>query len=513
MEKLKKSFFFQLIIFLFFIKTVSGQQGYQEKVVVTEVEVPVRVFYKGKPVKDLTKEDFEIYENGIKQEITSLEIVSRRISFPELKDKIFKKGRIFILIFNIFDYFDEVGKGIDYFFNNIFKENDRLFILVDNRFLNINTKKKPKELANDLKIILKKYKQIYNFNFYKAFRDLRYEADRLLLVLRGEDSRFTSQYYALFRFYKNYQRIWKEYQSQYLLPDVKFYKNLVRRINLLKGEKWAICFQQREMFPKLKNESRLDIEIRNWIAKQVEPEDQVRARYIQAMQDDLQRLLNISEYFPTDKLKNVFIEANITFHLILLKSLKPVPSQDFELTEVTKNYEDCLRRISFSTGGISLFSNKISQALVKTIEKEDFHYVLWYKPQKKEIGTKRKIEVKVKRKGVEVVYLKHFPEKAEPSIIISNFKSENKLLKFTLINYKRTSLNKELIGLIQVKIKIFDENSKIAFSGEKTLRATKDKINISLKLNKLNSGNYFVILEAFDQISKERDIFSGEIKL
>jgi len=58
-------------------------------VTVTAVEVPVRVLYKGQPVKDLTKEDFEIYENGIKQNITVFEAVSRKIA---KKDAASQKG-------------------------------------------------------------------------------------------------------------------------------------------------------------------------------------------------------------------------------------------------------------------------------------------------------------------------------------------------------------------------------------------------------------------------------------
>ena len=59
---------------------IQGKQ--QEEVTVIAVEVPVRVLQKGQYVKGLTKEDFELFENGIKQQITGFEVRSRRISVP-----------------------------------------------------------------------------------------------------------------------------------------------------------------------------------------------------------------------------------------------------------------------------------------------------------------------------------------------------------------------------------------------------------------------------------------------
>jgi hypothetical protein len=50
-----------------------AQERPQEEVTVTAVEVPVRVLRYGQPVRDLTKDDFEVYENGVRQAITHIE--------------------------------------------------------------------------------------------------------------------------------------------------------------------------------------------------------------------------------------------------------------------------------------------------------------------------------------------------------------------------------------------------------------------------------------------------------
>jgi hypothetical protein len=168
------------------------QKKPQEKVIVIAVEVPVRVLLKGRFLKELTKEDFEIYQNGVKQEIIGFEIHSRNIAVSkdihEEELKINSEKRLFILIFNIFDYQENVGQAIDYFFENFFSSGDQLIILTEDRIFDIERGRNVSGVARSLKETLKKYKLISTFNTYKAYRDLRFEADRLLEALRGGSS-------------------------------------------------------------------------------------------------------------------------------------------------------------------------------------------------------------------------------------------------------------------------------------------------------------------------------------
>src|SRR5260221_7555016 len=57
----------------------TGSGVVQEKASVTVVEVPVNVIGKdGKPLAGLTAADFELYDNGKKQEITGFEVADLR---------------------------------------------------------------------------------------------------------------------------------------------------------------------------------------------------------------------------------------------------------------------------------------------------------------------------------------------------------------------------------------------------------------------------------------------------
>ena len=192
-----------LIIFisLMTIELIPAQQQktIQEEATVVAVEVPIRVIQKGQTIKNLTKEDFEVFENGVKQTITAFEVVSRRISLPKETSldemSIPPKKRIFFLIFNIFDYNEAVEEAIDYFFENIFREKDQIIILTEDRGIS--------ETSQHLKETLKKFKVISTVQTFRAYESLRFEAERLLSNLLSELPGWNWDQHIL-RFYNNY---------------------------------------------------------------------------------------------------------------------------------------------------------------------------------------------------------------------------------------------------------------------------------------------------------------------
>ncbi len=427
--------------------------------------------------------------------------------------KIPPKKRIFFLIFNIFDYNDAVGEAIDYFFENIFRRRDQIIILTEDRLLNIETGKGISAVSQNLKATLKKFKLISTAQTFRAYKDLRFEADRVLSNIRG-GSRGWNWDQAILRFYDNYMRVWADYKKRNIIPDIGVYRSIIKRVKQMEGEKWALCFQQRELFPKLKNESRLERAIREKVDNSTaDAIITAQQRNIRTKQWEIQSTLDVSGDIPTEGLKNLFMEANMTFHLILLESPRVLLAQDFELEEVSQDFEDCFKQISFSTGGYSTFSNKVSETLQAATESEDYHYLLVYSPKDSLSTTKRDIEVKVNKKGVDIFYLKQIPEIGEPLITISNFKINRKTISFSIINYTRTRIEGKLTGVGEVQITIFDEGSNKVFDEGKILNLIDEEINISLNFDWLESGSYFIIIRTVDKISQEVDVFSSTIKL
>lgn len=494
----------------------SAKKPPQEEVTVVAVEVPVRVLQKGQFVRDLTKEDFEIYENGILQPITGFEVRSRRISLPadvsEEDLKIKPEKRLFLLIFNIFDYQDSVGEAIDYFFTSTFRKGDRVIILTEGNLFPIETGKSMAKVAQDVKDTLKKFKVISNMQILRAYQNLRSEADRLIMALQGRMGQEWDQ--AVMAFYRNYERIWLEYKRQFITPDLALYQSIIKRLKSEEGEKWALCFQQREMFPELKNEGSLERIIRELVDTPSEdPMITTQQRNVRSMQMQIQRLFDVSGDIPAEALKNLFLEANITFHLLLMKSNRPLMERDFELREVGRDFEDGFRQISVSTGGHTAFSNNVTETMIEASQTEDYYYLLVYSPKEDPTKKPLTIDVKVKQKGLDVIHLKQFLQEKIPPIAIADFESGRKTIKFSLVDYQRVKMEGKLSGVAQVKITLFDRNSKKVFEDSKVLQLIKDQTHISIPFNQLDSGPYFIIIQVVDRITNRIDVFSTQIRL
>jgi len=491
------------------------QDTQDQAITVTAVEIPVRVLQKGEFVKNLTREDFEVYENGVRQEITAFEIRSKTIA-PEAATAPAEnvrpvQPRLFVLIFNVYDYNQAVADGIDYFIKDVFRRGDQLVVVVEDKILNIRQDDDAAKVGERLKDALKNYKSYSTFSVTRAYSELSVETERVFLYLQGNGEQ--SWYTTLSRFYTASQRIWDEYKRQFFSLDLDLYRGLIQKIKTVPGDKWVLCFEQRQLFPRMKKQSQIEIEIRQLLDNQTDPQGQVLAQQIKTMQLALQRSMDIVGGFPGDRLRDLFMQGGFTFHLIMLKSPRTMIAEDYELTDVGQDYEACYRRISEATGGAAILSGKIAAAIKEASVKEDYSYLLVYQPKDTSAGKERKIDVKVAKPGVEVVSLKQYIPQGKPLISIADFKVGIKTIQFSLKNYTRTLTGGKRLGAADVRIVIFDDNSKQVFADHKTLELAKDETNITLNFPWLDSGSYFVIIDAYDRITAGKDVYSASIRL
>jgi hypothetical protein len=126
-----------LIVFIALAIILIAQE-IQHEAIAINVEVPVRVFTKGKFVEELTIKDFEVYEDGVPQEVLALYLVKRTVIEREdtkidtkQARKIFipETSRTFVLMFEMMDYFPKISETLDYFFENVISSGDSLLII------------------------------------------------------------------------------------------------------------------------------------------------------------------------------------------------------------------------------------------------------------------------------------------------------------------------------------------------------------------------------------------------
>jgi len=173
-----------ILIFPFGLNTAQKDQKdqeIQEEAIAINIEVPVRVFTKGKFVEELILEDFEVYENGVLQKVEALYLVKKSIierEETELDKKLARRiylpevSRTFVLIFEMLDYFPKIEKTLEYFFKNVFLSGDSLYVvtpkktysmkqeLLDKTPNDIIVNQLNEKLYRDIKLAAREYKSM-----------------------------------------------------------------------------------------------------------------------------------------------------------------------------------------------------------------------------------------------------------------------------------------------------------------------------------------------------------------
>jgi hypothetical protein len=488
---------------------VCGQERPARSINVTLVEVPVRVFKGHDFVPDLTKEDFEVFENGIPQEITGFEARSRTIDKGKgnlgREDPEIRKSRTFILIFNVYDYSEAIGKAVDYFFDNVFRIGDRLVTIIEDKSIE-NCPENAWAIC--IKDYLARYKALARTDIWKAFRNLEERAQSLVALLTGAGA---TDYpddigQAIGQYIAQYQQVWNDYRRRMFDVDLDFYRSVIRSLERTDNELWAICFQQRDLFPRVRSQSRLDREL----GARLEGDTLIRSRFA-----ELNRSFDISKTLPAEKISGLFAEANITFHLLIFKSgsLSSDVSQHLELQDVNSDYVDLLSRISRKTGGLTFSSNNVLDGLRLASAKEDRYYLLVYQPKEHAGDKERRIEVKVKQEGADVVAMKEFVGPEPPGITISDFVARNKTVSFKIGGCARPAAESGSFGRAAVRVTVYVNDTERVFDQSKTIDLKEKTVRLSLSFKNLPSGRAFIVIEAFDLVSRQKDILSSPIEL
>jgi hypothetical protein len=514
----------------------------KEEVTVTNVEVPVRVLYKGKPVKDLTKEDFTIYENKKKMDINGFFIKRRRINIdrPDLAGKSTGKTislppahpRMFVLAFNVTSYNKYFQEAMDHLFDKILKPSDHVIVFANDtsrQYPRLENKSRIKQqIIRDLREESKKAKRrlLVYINRLEGYINAGHPLDNFRNFLTVEVTDVAKSAHSLIKFLKKYLIAWNEYKKRYLTPRVEHFYYFARYLEKVKAEKFVLNFYQFEFFPKIRLASQAMQKIReisNLLSNTDNAALVAQGHLINNLLNQLMSDYDLIKGFPNEEISKLFYKVDATFHSFFIKAAKPTIRDDFDYRTLSSDLENVLKSITDITGGKNITSNKLVDSLETVSEIEDVYYILTYAPH--DPNKTGKLKIKVKNKKYKVLYddnfradyineyLQKLEEKIKtPDIKIENVSFDRKILAFTVTDYLLKEKDETPIGRLKVRIRLEDKDNRSLFDQEKILTDRKSELTVSLSaFKRIKTGEYDFLIDAADLFTGKEASFHQTI--
>jgi hypothetical protein len=491
-----------------------------EKVTVTNIEVPVRVLYNNRPVTDLTKNDFIIYEDNKKMEINGFFLKRKKIKGTVTSEVTSEQAspppRTFVLVFSITDFNEHIIKAVEHLYDNVFRPNDRVLVFANDKTLRFDNLENKDELKRQLLTDLKK-------ESYKVRRRLINYINKIETYLNMHDFRVRLHIrqdlrpQRLIEFLKKYLLTWNEYKQKYLTPPTDRFYYFSRYLEEVKTEKWVFNFYQFDLFPKINMNSQTMDKIQELSIALINSREggaYSMGRLINTLLNQIMLDLNVNSSFPTEDIAKLFYKVDAAFHSFFIKNMARVSLNDLEYEEVASDIEKTLKEITDITGGKNITSNNLVKSIDIVSEMEDVYYVLTYVPQNPEKAGKLKIKVKDKKYRVlyddnfRADYINDYLQKLEekikvPEIKIENFSFQGKVLVFTVKDYMMKEAGSNSVGRMKVRIRLTNSDEALMlYDQEKICTAQNNEMKVSLGAFKnIARGEYHFFIDATDLLT------------
>ncbi len=487
-------------------ETERETERIREEIEVVNVEVPVRVFYKKKPVKGLKKKDFKLFIDKEEREINGFYEVRKKIDTPPAR----RKPRLYVLMFNVMTYTDEVAKGLEKLFGKVIRPRDRIMVLTNTMFLKDKVVADPKADLEKLKKILrlesKKVEKTINTLEY----NLRYMASSFKMDYRTPGLAPDRLTLIVQRFIDDYGTLLEEFKQAFFNPRHDQYLMVADYLKSQKVDKWVLNFYQESEFPMLEPSKSAPglyrmIEVFALMADMENP-------YLHRVEYPLGR----PNRAYVETVGKLFLNTGATFHTLLMDPHLPEFYKDFRYTAVSIDSEHISRKVTRLTGGSIVDSNNMEKFIKKISGKEDVYYMLTYAP-KTDAG-KGKVRIRMPGKGFRVVYddrqrpryMKRAVtamEKAVPQIRFQKVELKDGLI-YAFISGVRLEGKKEGAqkGKLLLGIKILNDQVQEAAVTKKGFTCWAETVPVRLRLPALKKGKYQVVLEVNDVLSGKNDV-------
>lgn len=374
-----------------------------------KVKLAVRVFDRENFVDDLSLDDFELYENGERQNLSSLYLIknSRIERMEGLDGNISGPQKHFVLIFEVSEVSSKLEETVDGFVQNVLFPGDSLTIatpLKTYRMKNDMLKVVPKmELSRQIRNILRNDVLTARAEYRNILRDIERVAKALSVfpdkrsldviedtpssspVVLTQDGLIT-RYISLLNILEDMRKV-----SQDKLI------NFSHSFKDKDGQKNIFLFYQRESIPFIKP-SLLD----NYLSLSQDRPDVIHS------------LSYLSEFalrdlsFDINRLKHAFLDSSVSLY-VLFFTLPPEYIDGLDSKVISENEFEAFQELAETTGGMVDWIDSPGLLFKKADELLGNFYLLCYEPSGHETNQEFvSIEVKVKNESFKVIYRKGY---------------------------------------------------------------------------------------------------------
>ncbi len=500
----------------------------KEKVEVVNIEVPVRVFRDGIPVSGLGKDDFRLSEGKEPQTINGFYVRKKKMNVRHIQlqaGSTAPPSRYFVLVFRIFDYNEQMEKGVRYIFDQLLGEDDKLLVLVNDRTLLLNQDiwqvKRREILGQLLKEEALKARQKLEQFFFTVQKDL--DQTKLRMLLERDSSFYAPR---IIDFLERYLRTWDEFKTKYLIPDLDKFYNFARHLERISEEKWVLTFYQIEMFPNMKISGPIHQQIEDLVGQLMvaRSEDALHGQIISQLLERIDRELNVADSFPIEEVSKMLVKVDTTYHCFIMNAQRESQSEDLEYKKVASDIENSLREITRRSGGEVIFSGNIGSALHSIEEKEDVYYVLTYEPSYPDRKGKVKIELpgnpgcrlfyddNIRADYIGEYLLKKKSE--DPSLLLESLSLKGRRLQMKISQFKMIEMAKGKGGQLNVAVRIRDGQNQQLYYQNRNFGAKEPQVDLAIDFAFLAPGRYLFVVEAHDLLTGKTamDILQADVK-
>lgn len=395
----------------FSIGCVLLAQSTQHEVAVTSVEVPVWVYSGDEFVKDLTREDFELLEDGVAQTIDSVYLIKGNQVEGEQDGTPFSPelARHFFFLFQVTNYDARFKAMMDYFFDSVLKPDDTLTLMTTMGTYNLSKKAlriKPRErISRDMQGVVRRDATVGSADYNSLLQDLTRlvrgisaaggvtgEA-RMNTTLEGDamQGQFSDSQNVGFLL-GSYRSTLEKLEGLRMFEEKKVL-GFADTLKRTPGQKIVFFIYEREFRPEIN--------------------DSVLGQMMQRFQDepnvlgDLQDLFQFYQRHVTmdrERLARVFADTSSLFHFIFINR-DPGNASGIRMREQSEDVFSTFSEIAHATGGKIDNSQNPAHAFQTAYEATETHYLLYYTPagERSDPGF-RTLTVRVKSRDFRVTH-------------------------------------------------------------------------------------------------------------